>query len=61
MLDFIISSWNDILIAISSIISGASALSALTPTKKDDTVLSTIKKGIDILALNIGNAKPANA
>ncbi len=61
MLDFIISSWNDILIAISSIISGASALSALTPTKKDDTVLSTIKKGIDILALNVGNAKPANA
>ena len=61
MLDFIISSWNDILIAISSIISGASALSALTPTKKDDTVLFTIKKGIDILALNVGNAKPANA
>lgn len=60
MLNFLISSWNDILIAISSIISGASAISALTPTSKDDTVVSKIKKGVDILALNIGNAKPAN-
>ena len=61
MLNFLISSWNDILIAISSIISGASVISALTPTKKDDNVVSKIKKGVDILALNIGNAKPASA
>lgn len=57
MLNFIINFWNDILIAVSSIVAGASALSALTPTVKDDAVLNTVKKGLDLLALNVGNAK----
>lgn len=61
MLNFLISSWNEILIAISSIISGASAISAMTPTQKDDNILSKIKKVVDLLALNIGNAKPIRA
>ena len=61
MLAFIMTYWDEMLIAVSGIISGASALAALTPTQKDDAVLSKIKKGLDILALNIGNAKPAIA
>ena len=59
MLAFLISYWDEMLIAISSVISGASALAALTPTTKDDKLLSKIKKGLDVLALNVGNAKPA--
>ena len=33
---FIITYFNDILIALTSIVTGASAISALTPTAKDD-------------------------
>ncbi len=59
MIAFLINYWDELLIAISSVISGASALAALTPTAKDDKLLAKVKKGLDILALNVGNAKPA--
>lgn len=58
MIDFIITHIEDLLIAMSSIVAGASVLAALTPTKKDDLVLKYIKNTLDFLALNIGNAKP---
>ena len=61
MFQFIITYFNDILIAITSIISGASILTALTPTKKDDSILNKIKSILDILACNVGNAKTAKA
>ena len=61
MLAFIMTYWDELLIAISGIISGASALAAMTPTQKDDAVLATVKKGLDVLALNVGYAKPAVA
>ena len=57
MMQFIITNLNDIIGAITSIIAGASVLSALTPTKKDDSVLNKIKSLLDIFALNVGNAK----
>ena len=38
-----------------AIIAGASALAALTPTKKDDNVFNKIT---NLLALNFGGAKP---
>lgn len=59
MLSFIINYWDEMLIAISSVVSGASALAALTPTTKDDKLWEKLKKGLNILALNVGNAKPA--
>jgi len=43
--------------ALTAIISGASALAALTPTPKDDTFLGKAYKIIDWLALNVGKAK----
>jgi hypothetical protein len=43
--------------ALTTIISGASLLAALTPTPKDDTFLGKLYKLIDWLALNIGHAK----
>ena len=57
MLNFIITNFNDIFGAITSIIAGASALSALTPTSKDDKILSKIKNILNIFALNVANAK----
>ena len=35
----------------------ASAIAALTPTPKDDTVVGKVYKVIDWLALNVGKAK----
>jgi hypothetical protein len=43
--------------ALTSIVTGASALAALTPTPKDDSLIGKIYKIIDFLALNIGKAK----
>lgn len=43
--------------ALTSIVTGASALAALTPTPKDDTFLGKVYKLIDFLALNVGKAK----
>lgn len=43
--------------ALTSIVTGASALAALTPTPKDDTFLGKAYKLIDFLALNVGKAK----
>ena len=59
MIQFIMTNFNDILTAITSIIAGASALAALTPTVKDDNVLRKVKSCLNVFALNIGNAKPA--
>tara|TARA_R110000772_G_scaffold28239_3_gene71314 strand:- start:960 stop:1121 length:162 start_codon:yes stop_codon:yes gene_type:complete len=42
---------------ITAIIASASAIAAVTPSKKDDVLLSKIKPFIDIIALNFGNAK----
>ena len=59
MFAFLITYWDEMLIAISGIVSSASALAALTPTGKDDTFWANIKKGLDVLALNVGHAKAA--
>ena len=47
--------------ALTSIVTGASALAALTPTPKDDTFIGKLYKVIDFLALNIGKAKDKGA
>jgi hypothetical protein len=43
--------------ALTAIVTGASALAALTPTPKDDSFLGKLYKALDFLALNIGKAK----
>ena len=43
---------------LTSVIAAASALAALTPTTKDDAFIAKyLKPVIDVLALNLGNAK----
>lgn len=55
----------DWLEAIFALMVAASAVAALTPTKKDDAVVAKILNGIkmiaNIFALNIGNAKPKDS
>ena len=48
----------DALIGIlTGIVAVASAIAALTPTPKDDTIVGKVYKVIDLLALNVGKAK----
>ena len=48
---------DNIMLAITSIIACASAIAAITPTPKDDTIIKKIASMVDVLALNIGHAK----
>lgn len=43
--------------AVLAIVGAASAVAAATPTKKDDSLVSTISRVVDLLALNVGYAK----
>ena len=49
--------WDSILVAVTAIISAASAVAALTPTPKDDGVIRKLYAILDGLALNVGKAK----
>ena len=39
------------------VVTAASAIAALTPTPKDDRIIGKLYKIIDLLALNVGQAK----
>lgn len=56
-MEWIVANWQGILAAVTGIIAAASAIAALTPTPKDDAILSKIRGLIDLLALNVLNAK----
>lgn len=43
--------------AAAATIAAASAITALTPTPRDDTVVGKLYKALEIVALNIGRAK----
>ncbi|MBO5997955.1 MAG: hypothetical protein J6P93_05460 [Alphaproteobacteria bacterium] len=50
---------DEILIAITSVVTAASAICALTPTPKDDNFVAKIRSVLNVLALNVGKVKPA--
>lgn len=52
-----VTNFDNILFAITAVISAASAVAALTPTPKDDALVAKIRGLVDVLALNVGNAK----
>ena len=49
------------LAAATSVVAAASAVSAVTPTPKDDKVLSGVLGVLNVLALNIGHAQRSAA
>ena len=51
----------DWLVAITSVVTAATAVTALTPSKADDRVLNAILKVLNFLAGNIGKNKNADA
>ena len=43
--------------ALTAIVTAASLISALTPSPKDDGVVKFLLKAVNLLAVNVGNAK----
>lgn len=50
-MEWFVANWDNILLAITSIITAASVIVKMTPGKKDDERLNKIKKMIEILSL----------
>jgi hypothetical protein len=57
IITYLVSNANDILLALSAVVAAASAIAALTPTPKDDSLVAKAYKIVDWLALNVGKAK----
>lgn len=45
------------LVAVTAVVAAAAGITALTPTPKDDAALAKVRRVLDWLALNVGNAK----
>ena len=45
--------------ALLAVVGGASAVAALTPTPRDDRLLTSVKRFLNLLALNVGHARNA--
>jgi len=57
MIGYILENREGIFAILTTIVAAASAIAALTPTPKDDTVIGKAYKIIDWLALNVMKAK----
>ena len=57
MIDYIIENKEQLFGVVTAVIAAASAIAALTPTPKDDTIIGKAYKLVDWLALNVLKAK----
>jgi hypothetical protein len=58
ILNWLTENWIGVVASITGVISAASAITALTPTPKDDNFLKKVKEFLNVVALNVGGAKP---
>lgn len=49
--------WEQILFSLTTAVTLASAIAALTPTPKDDEFVGKLYKFVDLIAINVGKAK----
>jgi hypothetical protein len=57
IISYLVANVDSILFAISAVVAAASAVAALTPTPKDDSIVAKAYKVLDWVALNVGKAK----
>jgi hypothetical protein len=57
MISYILENKEELFTVLTTIVAAASAIAALTPTPKDDTVIGKAYKIVDWLALNVFKAK----
>ncbi|MAI17141.1 MAG: hypothetical protein CBC71_06275 [Rhodobacteraceae bacterium TMED111] len=63
MIDTVLEFFNELpswIVAVTTVVASASAITALTPTKKDDVILGSVLKVLNFLALNFGKNKNAD-
>ena len=51
-MDFLLNNWQELVLAFTSIVTGASIIVKLTPTESDDKVVNTILRVLQAIALN---------
>ena len=56
-LNLVIENWDTYSVAVLAVMGAAAAIAALTPTPMDDGIVAFLRKVIDIIRMNIGNAK----
>lgn len=57
IISYLVANVDSILFAFSAVVAAASAVAALTPTPKDDSLVAKAYKVLDWVALNVGKAK----
>lgn len=57
IISYLVSNVDSILFTVSAVVAAASAVAALTPTPKDDSIVAKAYKVLDWVALNVGKAK----
>lgn len=57
IISYLVSNVDSILFAVSAVVAAASAVAALTPTPKDDSIVAKAYKVLDWVAFNVGKAK----
>jgi len=57
VIEFILQNGEAILAVASGVVATASAIAALTPTPVDDGIIRLLRRAVEILALNVGNAR----
>lgn len=53
----IIENWSTYAQVILAVIGAAAAIAAITPTPRDDRFVAFLRKIIDVIGMNVGNAK----
>ena len=57
IISYLVANVDSILFAVSAVVAAASAVAAITPTPKDDSIVAKAYKVLDLVALNVGKAK----
>jgi hypothetical protein len=57
MIEFVIEHWDEICLVITSAVTLAAAVAAITPSKSDDVIVQKLLDLINVLGLNVGKAK----
>jgi len=57
MIEFIANNGEHLLALAAGLVAVASALAALTPTPRDDGIVLALRRLIDLIALNVGQAR----
>lgn len=54
---WLVQHFGDIVDVASKVVAAGAAIAAFTPTPKDDTVFSALRKAVDFVGFNFGHAK----